>query len=177
MSRIDTEKGVFKIIDAFNKLEKNLYSIDFYGPIDLEIKDEFEKKVNKSNIRYNGILDSSKEEIYQIINKYDILLFPTEHIGEGYPGILAEAKIAGIPILTSKFRYSNEIVNHLEDGFIMQDNTSEEIDKVLRNLYKDINTLEYLRYNSFISGDKCFIDNYIDEIMDYVIGGKDESNR
>lgn len=177
MSRIDKEKGVFKILDAFNKLGDNLCSIDFYGPIEESIKGEFNKRVKRTNMRYMGIVDSSKENIYQIINKYDLLLFPTDHIGEGYPGILAEAKIAGIPILTSDFRYSKEIVNHLEDGFIIQNNTSEEIAKAIKSLYKDTELLEKLRYNSFISGENCIIDTYLDKIMNYIMGGKNESNR
>lgn len=172
MSRIDKGKGVFKIIDAFNKLEGDLCSVDFYGPIEVSIKDEFDKKINRDNMRYMGIVDSSKEDIYKIISQYDLLLFPTDYITEGYPGILAEAKIAGIPILTSNFRYSKEIVTHLEDGLIIQHNTSEEIVKAIKYLYKDVKLLEKLRYNSFISGEKCFIDTYIDEIISSITEDK-----
>lgn len=177
MSRIDKEKGVLKILDAFDKLEDKLCYIDFYGPIEESIKGEFNKRIKKSNMRYMGVVDSSKENVYEIINKYDLLLFPTDHTGEGYPGIISEAKIAGIPVLTSNFRYSKEIVNHLKDGLIIYNNTSEEIAKSIQTLYKDRELLEMLRYNSFMSGEQCIIDTYIDEIIDYVMGEKNEHNR
>ncbi len=36
-----------------------------------------------------------------MLQHYDMLLFPTHWIGEGYPGIIIEAYHAGIPVITT----------------------------------------------------------------------------
>lgn len=164
MSRIDSKKGVFKIINAFEKLEQQPFEVDFYGPLDKDIECEFLNKVeNKTNIRYKGILDSNDEKVYSIINKYDILLFPTEY-GEGYPGIISECRIAGIPVLTSEFTYSKEIIKNLHDGIIMEQNSVNELISSLFLIKKDRRLLNKMRLNSYELGEKCFIEYYLQKI-------------
>lgn len=165
MSRIDEKKGVFNILKTFEMLPEKDFSVDFYGPIDNEIEDKFSKSIEKkNNINYKGIVESNKIDIYSIINKYDVLLFPTKY-GEGFPGILTECKIAGIPVISSNFKYSKSIIENYVDGIIMEENTTEELINVLKKLKKDKVLLSKLREGSYLSGEKCFIETYMEEII------------
>lgn len=169
MSRIDEKKGIFKIIDTFDRLDNNEYAIDFYGPIEAEIREKFISLIDKKkNIKYKGIIETHKVDIYNLINKYDVLLFPTEY-GEGYPGIIAECKIAGIPIISSEFKYSKEIIEDDKDGIILKENTIEELVEKIQLLHFNRECLLSLRYNSFLSADKCLIENYLDKIVNNLV--------
>lgn len=168
MSRIDRKKGVFKIIDAFEKLDEELFEVDFYGPIDNDIKEEFLNKIeSRRNITYKGIVDSNDEKVYSIINNYNILLFPTEY-GEGYPGIISECRIAGVPMITSKFTYSKEMINNLQDGIIMEQNSTNELIKCLNLIKNDRTLLNKMRLNSYKLGEKCFIEYYLEKIEHFL---------
>lgn len=165
ISRIDRSKGVNKIIDAFRELD-NKYNIDFYGPIEKSIELEFIKNINElNNANYKGIINSSDNKIYDLISSYDLLIFPSEWKGEGYPGIIAEAKIAGIPIISSNFKYAKEIIMHYKDGIIMKNNTVDELRSLLIELQENKKLLNSIRIESFKSGEKCIIDNYKEIII------------
>lgn len=166
ISRIDEKKGVFNIIEAFKNLPERDFVVDFYGPIDDEIKIKFNNEIKEeTNINYKGVIESDKSDIYSIINKYDVLLFPT-YYGEGYPGIITESKIAGIPVISSDFKYSREIIENNIDGILMEENTPKELINILYKLKSDKNLINKLRQGSYLSGEKCFIETYLDQIIE-----------
>jgi glycosyltransferase involved in cell wall biosynthesis len=163
LSRITQEKGINTILNVFNAI-KHQYgiTIDFYGPIDPRIKEDFEESIKKNTIiSYKGIFDSVNQNVYKLLSNYDVLLFPTQHKGEGFPGILTEAKIAGIPVIASDLNYNSEIINHGIDGIILKNNTENELKKSLMFLNNDREHMGKLRKGSFLSADKYFIDDYV----------------
>ncbi|MEG6568016.1 glycosyltransferase [Thermoanaerobacterium saccharolyticum] len=169
MSRICYEKGVNLIIEAAKLLNHNNipYTIDFYGPIDKKFKDYFVKEISdNNNLRYLGIFKSEKENVYDLLKNYDVLLFPSIYEGEGFPGILTEAKIAGIPIIASDFRDNSRIVKHMNEGIILSENNSEKLYETISMLYMDKELLYNMRYSSYLSGEKYFIENYTKFILD-----------
>ena len=93
-----------------------------------------------------------------------MLLFPTEY-GEGYPGIITECKIAGIPVVASEFTYSREIIANNKDGIILRENTVDELIKSITFLNNNREKLNKLRYLSYLSGENCFIESYIEKII------------
>ena len=167
-SRINEEKGVELIFKA-NKtlLEKSInIDIDFYGPIDKEFKSYFFEEINRfSNLHYKGVINSKKVDLYNILNKYTMMLFPTQYVGEGFPGVLTEAKIAGIPIIATNWLYNSEIIKDRVDGVILNENNYINLANEIEALIKDMKLLERYRYNSYCSADKYFIENYIDEMI------------
>lgn len=168
LSRISKEKGVNIIFEANNILENyaKKFTVDFYGHIDENFKEEFLAEIlKKDNLSYNGIIDSSNINIYSIINKYDVLLFPTIYAGEGFPGILTEAKIAGIPCIVTDWNYNSSIINNNKDGIVLSNNNSKTLAESIKLLINDIDFTKDLRYGSFCSGEKYFIEKYKDEIV------------
>lgn len=168
LSRICKEKGVEEIISAAKLLDKKKveYKIDFYGPIDSIIEKKFNKHIEANEkLSYKGLVNSSNEDIYDLIKEYDVILFPTKHNGEGFPGIFAEAKIAGVPIIASNWNYNSDIINNLKDGIILKNNTAEELSNAIQELANDNKLREELRKNSFASGEKYFVGNYIQNII------------
>ncbi|MCD8186100.1 MAG: hypothetical protein LUD68_06510, partial [Rikenellaceae bacterium] len=96
ISQIKNTKGVDEILQVSDQLPPG-YSIDLYGPM-LEPKytpDYFARY----QAHYRGVLEP--QLILETLNEYDILLLPTYHPGEGYPGILIESLSLGIPVITT----------------------------------------------------------------------------
>ncbi len=171
ISRICEEKGISKIIAAAKGLnnKKIAYEIDFFGPVDGDVENYFwdEIKAN-ANLKYKGVFETNKYNIYDMIKKYDILLFPTQAENEGIPGIIVEAKIAGIPVVANNWNNNEGIINHLADGLILESNTPEALCEAIEKLDCDRSLLNKLREKSFLSGEKYFIENYMQFIIDRV---------
>ncbi|MDU7215710.1 glycosyltransferase [Clostridium sp.] len=168
LSRISLEKGVNIILESNKLLKERNFTIDFYGPIDEAYEKEFINDINKSsNMIYCGQVNSNKINIYELISKYDCLLFPTLYKGEGFPGILAESKIAGIPSIVSDWNYNSDIVKNGFDGIVLTENTSECLANEMEKLINDKEQIEILRLNAYNSGENFLINKYLNTIIDF----------
>ena len=118
LSRIMPDKGCDYILEAARLLnEEGLeekYSIDFYGKIADEYKDEFETKITLlSNVSYQGFLNLRENEGYDSLSNYDLMLFPTYWRGEGFAGVFIDSFIAGLPIIATDWAHNRMF---LEEG-------------------------------------------------------------
>ncbi len=155
-SRVLKEKGIEEAINAVmavnNACGQTIYTLDIYGQIDANYKDDFEQILPAlpEYISYRGQVDGSKST--EIIKEYFALLFPTYFYGEGYPGTLLDAFSAGVPVLASDWRYNRELVGD-DKGFLFEaKNTkafSDTLDMIAKNpellLSKKKDCLNYAR--------------------------------
>jgi glycosyltransferase involved in cell wall biosynthesis len=58
-------------------------------------------------------------EVVPTLRNYDALIFPSYYQGEGHPGVLVEAMMAGLPIITTQFRSIPELVQDGVNGLLM----------------------------------------------------------
>lgn len=124
MSRITKEKGIDTVFDLaayFAKPETKQacpLSIDFYGEIAAEDKLYFEQALqDHPDTQYKGVLEP--KEITRALCGYDALILPTRYQGEGVPGAIIDAYMAGIPVLASDWMYLKDIVKHGNTGYIV----------------------------------------------------------
>lgn len=136
LSRIEKEKGCDMIIDAFNILIKQGYKdkfdITFYGKttVDLGYRKTFEKKIeNQDHITYKGVLDLRVPSNYNELAEYDVMLFPTYWEGEGFPGVIIDAYIAGLPVIASDWNLNSDVVIDNETGWIIPTHDTNELAK------------------------------------------------
>lgn len=121
LSRVMYEKGIDDAIFAINKIndmyEEIRFCLDIYGPIEKNYIDNFNKLLanNAKFIKYQGIV--SYNETYQIIQKYDFLLFPTRFFEEGIPGTIIDAYAAGVPVIFSKWKHWKDVMEDGKTGF------------------------------------------------------------
>lgn len=163
-SQVSKEKGVDLVIQA----SKSLPSIDFtvYGSIPKEYEEEFQQLILPcKNIRYCGTFKGQAEEVYNLLNSFDVLLFPTRWKHEGVPGVLVESKIAGLPAIVSDIAFNAELVENGISGIVMQENTSEKLIREITKLNQDRNLLYRLKQGSKSSAEQYYIENYIDDII------------
>ena len=169
-SIIQENKGV----DIILAVAKELPSIEFvfYGPIDSDYKEQFINSISElSNVKYMGVFTGDSEAVYSELAKYDVLLLPTKWKTEGIPGILVEAKIAGITCIVSNECYNAEIIRNCEEGIVLCENTPERLKEAIIKLNSDRELLKQLKSNNYASADKYYIENYVDLIEKSMRGG------
>lgn len=163
-STIQKEKGTDIIIKSAEKLPGVEFT--FYGPVDSTYKAEFEYCIKThSNCTYKGIFKGTDESKYQELSKYDILLLPTRWTTEGVPGILVEAKIAGLACIVSDVSFNSEIIRNCADGIVLEENDERSLTQAISMLNEDRSLLNRLKSESCKSAEAYYIESYIDEII------------
>ena len=143
MSRVTYSKGVDLIIRLAEKIEVSGLGIiiDFYGPIANDEKELILEDISRFNfLSYKGIVQP--HEVYTVLSKYDVLLLPTSYKGEGFPGAIMDAYIAGIPVIASKWKQIPEFVEHGKSGLLFPLDKEKEFFESVFKLYHDETLLE-----------------------------------
>lgn len=163
-SLVCKDKGADIVLGAAASLPE--VGFHFYGQIEEDYEDEFADAVSRMpNVHYHGIFNSAEDDVVEELSKYDVHLFPTRCPNEGVPGIIVETKIAGIPTIAASVSYNQDLIEDAKDGFLMQQNTAEELVYFLRILQDDSAQLASMRKNARASAEAFYADRYIDEIV------------
>ena len=138
LSRIMPEKGCDYILEAAKKLNdeslQDKYEIDFYGRIAVDYENSFKEKVSTlSNVNYKGFLDLSKNEAYDQLAGYDLMLFPTYWVGEGFAGVFIDAFISGVPIIATDWAHNKAFLEDGKDAIFIQPHDVSGIVDTIKN--------------------------------------------
>jgi glycosyltransferase involved in cell wall biosynthesis len=119
VGQVRERKGIREIINAAERLDERIH-VDIFGPF----FDDLEPAVFNTcqRVRYGGVL--APEQVTATLSHYDMLLLPTKHISEGYPGAVLEAYAAGIPFITTRCGAIPEIVDEQTGLFVEAGNAS-----------------------------------------------------
>lgn len=133
MARIHPLKGVnvlFKLDSALEAAGVTDVSIHLYGPIYKAYENEFFEQLAESRLEYLGVVEPS--DIYDVIQEYDLMLFPTKYYTEGFPGTILDSYISGVPVVASDWLNATEFIEEGKTGYIVEfDNDQQFIDKVV----------------------------------------------
>lgn len=148
LSRILPTKGVDLIIDCSRRLNEirygDKYSIVFYGNYDRY--PEFIQNIRQNkNIEYKGILDLTKKAGYETLSKYDVMLFPTFYDGEGFPGVVIDAFISGLPVLSSDWHCNKDIIVNGKTGFIVPPKDENALFEKMKYIIDHISSIDDMR--------------------------------
>lgn len=145
LSQVKLSKGVLDAILCAKGLPEN-FTLDIYGPIvESGILDGLE---NTTKISYHGIVNP--KEVHLVMSNYDLLLFPSMHEGEGYPGVIIEAKSVGLPSICYNHGGVSEIVEDGLDGFVISKGNVEGMIKRIKDLsHSEIKKLSINSFRSF----------------------------
>jgi glycosyltransferase involved in cell wall biosynthesis len=162
-SMIYPEKGIDTVLEAARQLPD--VSFEFWGVIRDEYKSEFLAAVNaQSNCRYRGVYNVEGDNVYKMLNQYDLLLFPTRLSGEGVPGTLIEAKIAALPAIVSNVAYNAQLVENGESGLVMRENTVKCLVESIK-LAEDDELLTKLKHGAQESGKWYYFEEHLDNLI------------
>jgi glycosyltransferase involved in cell wall biosynthesis len=130
-SRVIKEKGIEEAMVAVTRLNQAVAkdpaaTLDVYGPVPDRYRTDFERRLNQSpDVHYRGVL--SPDTVHAVLQNYDLMLFPTYYEGEGFPGAIVDAFIAGVPVLASDWKYNREIIDEGKTGVICMPGSVEDL--------------------------------------------------
>ena len=170
-SHVREEKGIYTVLNAVKELNEDgfqdLFTLDIYGSILLEKPNLFFDAVRQlSNVRYLGEYDSTKNNIYSLLNSYDACC--SSSIQEGMSGTNIECKFAGVANVVSSAGFNCECVNDCVNGLIVTPGSIEELKIALSQIIKNHNYLYMLKRNSYDDRLNYSIDNWKDEIINEI---------
>ncbi|WP_047457280.1 glycosyltransferase family 4 protein [Vibrio fluvialis] len=125
LSQVREDKGIVDLIEALGDIDG--ISLTIAGPI---IDNAISPGLLPKNIKYVGEIPPS--EIYKMMSNHHLLALPTFYSGEGYPGVIIEAFMIGLPILATTWRSIPELVG--DAGILVTPNSPDEILKSVKSL-------------------------------------------
>ncbi|MHA1270609.1 MAG: glycosyltransferase family 4 protein [Candidatus Helarchaeota archaeon] len=111
VGRLSHQKNLFSLIKAISNTKYTLYLIGD-GILKNRLKDY--AKSNNSNVTFMGIIPHNS--LPQLLNKFEIFVFPSYY--EGMPKALIEVMACGIPVIASKIKENEEIIEDGIDGLL-----------------------------------------------------------
>ena len=159
VGKICEEKGAFLLINVAAQLNE-VITVDFFGSCQdknlLSIMDKV------SNVNFKGTIDPCF--VPDKLVNYDLLCLPTKYNGEGYPGVILEAFSVGLPVISTKWQAIPEIVDHDENGWLIEVDDFSMLTYLLINLKKDKALLERVSKKAKESF-SVFDENLLDSIF------------
>ena len=157
-SRITEVKGIEDGIKAVCKintiLNKTVYTLDMYGPIDKSFEERFSylRKTSPEYIKYCGCVEAEKST--ETLKQYDALLFPTRYEGEGHPGTIIDAYSAGLPVISARWNSYADFVDEGITGLGYEQFNSDELSELLKQIAENSNILNQMRMNCLTKADQ-----------------------
>lgn len=148
-SRVQERKGIsnaIRSVEAVNAQQgRKVAVLDVYGPVDDDYKTRFEELLRVSpSSTYKGCVKA--EESVAVLSMYDALLFPTEWVMEGIPGTVIDSFHAGLPVVSSRWRYYDELLEDEKTGLSYPFEQCEMLkDALQRFLALDTDTIRLMR--------------------------------
>ena len=163
VGHIRKQKGVFDLLESIELLNVSpplKVTCDFFGPIYNEDSNLFTQKVDSTDgAEYGGLLEP--DQVISSIANYDVFVFPTYYTGEGHPGVLIEAMMAGLPIITTDFKSIPELIKHGHNGLLVSPQDPRGLAETINTLRTDNKTFTSLKNQSINSGKKYSSDELI----------------
>lgn len=169
VGRLEDEKGVQRIIDAFSSIKSNvdLGHIHFVGNGPKAKAYEMQCQSLNLPVTFHGFL--KRDVVFDLYRSCSFLLLPST-ASEGFPKVIAEAMNYGcIPIVSavsSIGQYLNE-----DNGFIVSPTTSSKLEKVVITAVSD--TPEHLKQKAVLgyqTANDFTFDRYNSRIITHILG-------
>lgn len=166
LSRIIPEKGCELILEALRRLSSKgfqaNFNVTFYGPIDEHYRRSFLDSIGQlPNASYGGFLDLREWNNYSVLAKYDCLLFPTYWPTEGFPGIIVDAMIAGLPVLASRWNMNVELIEEGKNGYLIEPKDIDGLEMKMKFIIENPTVNQSMRVASQEMARKYDINNII----------------
>ncbi|RJO60421.1 glycosyltransferase family 4 protein [candidate division WS5 bacterium] len=161
VGHFNERKGPQRLLSAASDMENTGIIFIGDGSIPLESK----------NILFKGVLEHSK--IPEILSAADIFVLPT--LSEGSCNSIVEALACGLPVITSKGEFNDDIVDD-EVSIRVDPKNIKEIKDAIMKLYNNNELREKMSANALRKIKKYDINNRSQKILDMMAELKKHSN-
>lgn len=168
MGLLNSTKGEGYVLDAVNMLNKSGRDVRFVfaGKFENEeYKKEFFARVKEyglqNKVEYKGIVTGEKKT--RMFLGADVFCFPSFFSSESFGIVLLEGMMYQMPLIASKWRGIQSVVEEGRNGFLVNIKNAKQIAVALTKLYDDRSLLE----NMAKEGRQMFVEKY--ELSKYLL--------
>lgn len=170
LSRIEEKKGIIEMVEVIKKINKKNVrcTLDIYGPIQNGYEKEFENicSIFSDEIQYKGVM--SEDELFNLLPKYDLQLFPTKYATEGFPGSILASFYTGVPVLAAEWNSGREVIEDNIDGVLFRLGDYEDMYIKLERILKDKSSLNNLKKGCRKKADLYDAESVIKELLNHI---------
>jgi len=174
---VGEEKGVFVLLEGMRRLTETGARVqcDICGPVSPASAERFEQEVNRTeNATYKGTLHP--REVVTTLSRYDALVLPTYYQGEGHPGVIIEAMMAGIPVISTNHRSIPELIEDGVNGLLVAPRDVESLTAAITRLDRDRDLIAELGKGSWESRGRFDTRHVVSTILNQMGVDTDDSN-
>lgn len=148
-SRVMKEKGIGDAVEAVKSINRKLgrtaFELDIYGQIDNDQVEWFDelKASFPEYIRYKGLVPFDRS--VEVLKNYTALLFPTFYDGEGFAGTIIDSFAAGVPVVSSDWKYNAEIIQPYINGLLFETKSQTAFVEDLKYIYQNIDAFNGMK--------------------------------
>ena len=151
IGHVKESKGVFVLLESLRRIitrtQKQILC-DLYGPIAAEDQEQFLIRVNQlKGVAYRGVL--YPDQVVSTLHNYDALILPTYYPNEGHPGVIIEAMMAGLPVITTDFGSIPDLVQDGVNGLLVKPKDVETLSEAILRLADDRERLKQLAERNY----------------------------
>lgn len=161
ISHVKETKGIRELIEAGERFGEDAV-IDVYGPFREGMTEAVFDGCRR--VRYRGEL--APGDVMAALRHYNALLLPTYHPGEGYPGIVIEAYMTGLPVICTRWRRLPEIVDE-RTGILVEPRDADALHAAMVRLMKDGALFARLRCGALERGKEFDMDVWAERFVQY----------
>ena len=142
LGRIDVDKGINELLEAFFALDRNDASLLLIGPFDSVRSGLDERLLNKAKAHKNVIFTGFTSEVPQHLAALDALVHPTYR--EGFSMVIQQAMAMGCAVITTDIPGPSEVIEAGKSGLLVPVKDPSALRNAMDRLYSDISLREQL---------------------------------
>lgn len=131
IGRLSQEKGLVTLLNAWGQLSGIPLQVVGDGPLMSELVEKMETE-NINNIAFLG--RKPHEEALSILKNARLLIFPSEWLETFGLGII-EAFACGVPVIASRQKTIEEIIQHGENGLLFEPGDTSDLARTVRECW------------------------------------------
>lgn len=175
LSRIHHEKGCKEIIECVKRINsdglRDKYDITFYGNMDKDYKYQFLDSIQGiENVSYKGLLNLTTQKGYEELSSYDVFLFPTYYHNEGFPGVVIDAYIAGLPIVATHWHFNDQVIEDGVTGILIDPHNVDALHKTMISFIHNELDYDTMKKNCLRSANKYDVHTVLNDRLLHEVG-------
>lgn len=137
LSKVREGKGVLVLLNTIDRLRsegKNV-RLTIAGPVSPGFEQAFRSAIEgRGYVEYLGSVPP--DAVPGLMATHDMFVFPTL-LPEGLPGVIVEAALVGVPVISSRFAAAEEVLSHERSALLLDEVSTDSLTEAIRRLLDD----------------------------------------
>ncbi len=150
VGRLEKQKGFHFLIDAAKDVTKKIKNVKFFILGEGSLRSVLEQQIRSLNLENYFFLLGYKENIYDYVNNFDVMVQTS--LWEGISYVVLEAMALGKPVIALTTKHTSGVKEIIQDGttgYLVDSDHPENIAMCILDIFCDINKLKKMGNESF----------------------------